>query len=715
MFIAIPLGGLHILLGFVLCIISLRNKQWGVTLYFVFATFLMVNMWQLYAELKPIYRPLYRVLVTRAKLKGRELVVYKDYKILAVRQLFRGLKDPALAELCDAIDYPLNYDKVAVALQSNPDLSKSCALLHGRESLPLLALLQESYEPWVREEPEQRKQQLIQLNKVLKGLLESGADPNVRGEKGNSPVHWAAWYKNSQLVSTLLEHNFCVYLENDEKRTALKSGRNFEVKKILKKAAEDPAVVENCPHLIEQEKSLTPEEKTEYEEYNRVKQLLYGITNGRIDIVTHNVARGVDVNGRDAKGRSPLHLASTCKKAMPAIIEILIRAGADINNRDRRGKTPLMASVENHCSEVMAILLDKGADVSLADRAGATALHLMARWRAEKIIPGIDLLLAAGIPVDVEDSMGRTPAMMTEFASITGDAVLKVFLDRGADPNHQDKRGDTLLHKLAVDSSKKQRTQGVAALIEAGAELEFRNAERKTPLMLAVKRKKFEIVKMLLAGGALPNAKTSRGTPLLHSVISCREDSIGLLGMLLEAGADVNVADASGRTAMHRAFLNHLHLKCLDPIDRLLQQGADLDLVDDNGDAPLHNMAYWEFKSPVAAIRLVKQYGGDLDIRDNQGMTTLLRAARYGVNAGVTRALLTAGADPTAVDNRGNTLLHCVAMNQKGESLKHLAEVLPAANSLKTVNSSSWTPLELALKYGNDELATKLEEYLRSE
>lgn len=309
--------------------------------------------------------------------------------------------------------------------------------------------------------------------------------------------------------------------------------------------------------------------------------------------------------------------------------------------------------------------------------------------------------------------MGRSPAMMTKFASITGDAALKVFLDKGADPDLQDHQGETLLHKLASDSSKKERLLGVQTLIEAGADLEIRSTKGDTPLMLAVKKKKLEIVRTLLAHGASVNVKTNRGTPLLHSVISCREGSDILLDLLLANGAEVNIIDTSGRTALHRAFLNHLYVTCIDPIERLLQRGAELNLVDENGTAPLHGMSHWEHKNPVPAIGLVKHYGGDLDIVDNQGMTTLLRAARFGKNPVVMRALLDAGADPAAVDNRGNTLLHCVAMNEKGQPLKQLEEILAYAKDFSPVNKSGLTPLDIALKYGNQDVAKKLLELLK--
>lgn len=197
-----------------------------------------------------------------------------------------------------------------------------------------------------------------------------------------------------------------------------------------------------------------------------------------------------------------LHLVTTCKKEMPAIVEILVTAGADINARDKRGATPLIAAAGN-----------------------------------------------------------------------TGDDAMTVILARGADPDATDRSGNTPLHLLASDSGKKDRVKGELRLIEAGANLELANKGRMTPLMLAVKSKKTEIVKALLSAGASPDTVDDRGTPLLHTVISCQPEKLAILDLLIEAGADVDIRNQSGGTAMHRALYGHLHVKCLDPAERLLRAG----------------------------------------------------------------------------------------------------------------------------------------------
>ena len=60
---------------------------------------------------------------------------------------------------------------------------------------------------------------------------------------------------------------------------------------------------------------------------------------GNENNVRYGLERGFEVNGRDAWGRTPLHIAVTIN--WPDIIDILLEAGGDPTIRDKKGKTPL--------------------------------------------------------------------------------------------------------------------------------------------------------------------------------------------------------------------------------------------------------------------------------------------------------------------------------------------------------------------------------------
>lgn len=102
---------------------------------------------------------------------------------------------------------------------------------------------------------------------------------------------------------------------------------------------------------------------------------------------------GVDVNARDAEGRTALfYINSFCpQKDLKA--KLLIEAGADVNARDAQGLTPLLALPYVHdikipqqrsCAPIIRMLAEAGADLNARDSEGFTRLELMLR-RSENL------------------------------------------------------------------------------------------------------------------------------------------------------------------------------------------------------------------------------------------------------------------------------------------------------------------------------------------
>lgn len=97
---------------------------------------------------------------------------------------------------------------------------------------------------------------------------------------------------------------------------------------------------------------------------------------------------GVDVNARDAQGRTALfYINSFCpQKDLKA--KLLIEAGADVNARDAQGLTPLLALPYVHdlqipqqysCAPIIRLLSEAGADLNACDSDGYTRIELMLR------------------------------------------------------------------------------------------------------------------------------------------------------------------------------------------------------------------------------------------------------------------------------------------------------------------------------------------------
>ncbi len=83
--------------------------------------------------------------------------------------------------------------------------------------------------------------------------------------------------------------------------------------------------------------------------------------------------QGTDIDGCDAWGRTPLHIAA--QEGWGGVIDNLLAAGATLETTDRWGRTPLHIAAHDNAEDGIEHLLTAGADVHATDRRGATPLH----------------------------------------------------------------------------------------------------------------------------------------------------------------------------------------------------------------------------------------------------------------------------------------------------------------------------------------------------
>lgn len=101
-------------------------------------------------------------------------------------------------------------------------------------------------------------------------------------------------------------------------------------------------------------------------------QLIEAARNGEIEQVRQLLTENVDVNAKDAGGRTALFFAA--RNGSRDICELLLTNKADVNAKSNGGFTPLMAAIRCNQRDVCELLLAMNADVNAKNNNGETAL-----------------------------------------------------------------------------------------------------------------------------------------------------------------------------------------------------------------------------------------------------------------------------------------------------------------------------------------------------
>ena len=177
----------------------------------------------------------------------------------------------------------------------------------------------------------------------------------------------------------------------------------------------------------------------------------------------------------------------------------------------------------------------------------ARALHEAA---AKGDVAAIRKALATGVAVDARDSAGRTPLLIATHANKVEAA--RALIAAGADVNAKDNIEDSPYLYAGAEG----RNEILQMTLGAGADLKSVNRYGGTALIPAAHHGHPETVRILLGTTIDKDHVNKLGwTALLEAVIlgDGGRTHTRIVEMLLQAGADRNIADGDGVTALAHA------------------------------------------------------------------------------------------------------------------------------------------------------------------
>jgi len=451
---------------------------------------------------------------------------------------------------------------------------------------------------------------------VLK-LIEQGADVNAAQGDGTTPLQWAAYKLDVDLVERLLKRGAKAATQNRFGATPLDEGAkaaNLKIVQLLLKAGAPVDAANGDGETA----------------------LMLAARTGSTDVVSALMGAGANVNAREA-WRDQTALMWAAEAADAKVVKLLIDHGADVHAR--------------------AVTNDWGSQITNEPRAqyrptgGLTPLLYAARAGC---IDCVRAILAAGESVDRPTPDGET-ALMLAIDNYEFDTA-KALLDSGANTLAVDWYGRTALYNAVDMNTYRPRTgephprsktttgmQLVTALIASGADVNAQlnfhrpgrggNSQRfvddllttgASPLLRAAIMHDNDAMRALIAAGAQVDLPNVMGvTPLMAAGgVGVREPGFGAnrspdftskkieseviasLDILLAAGANVNasIADLQSRTA------------------RIARQNS---MTDRQGQSALHQAAGRGWPEVVAYLLA---HGANVNAKDGLGRTPLVLA-----------------------------------------------------------------------------------------
>jgi uncharacterized protein len=391
----------------------------------------------------------------------------------------------------------------------------------------------------------------------------------------------------------------------------------------------------------------------------RVTPLYVAALHGNTEIMAALLAARADPNGSAPSGETLL--MTSARAGNVKAMRLLIEAGARVDAREPAfNQTALMLAARGNSAEAISLLLDNGADINarttvgeappfvppckgtgcgsegaginrggLPDRGrrdpakgGMTPLLYAAREGADAAVA---VLIKHGAKLELAEANGMTPLLMALLNNQLGAA--RQLVDAGANVNADDYYGRTPLW-AAVEYRN----------------LDMNNRSEDSPTTNNVDRDAIlPMIRLLLDKGANVNARTREVPPSRK---------------WLYALNDVSWVDYTGQTPFLRAaFSGDTTVMRL-----LLERGADPNIATQGGTTALMAAAgvgwvvqqtYTEsMPSLLEAIRICLDHRADVNAVNSMGLTALLGAANKGAND-IIKLLVAHGARLDAVDKQG--------------------------------------------------------------
>ena len=326
------------------------------------------------------------------------------------------------------------------------------------------------------------------------------------------------------------------------------------------------------------------------------------------------------------------------KEDEPNILEmlkLLVQHGANLNVRglrcSPRGMTAAMIAADQGLERCLRFLVESGADLTITADSGDNTLMMAARAGQVDCVKYLTEHSESGSFLNQVNKEGDNALMMAARAGQV-DCV-KYLIEHsvsGSLLNQVNKEGQTAL-MMAASRSDDDHALYMKFFVEAGADVNVHDSSGLTALMYALEEGHTESVKFLteqMSVPALNQVNNDGKTALMMAASGYTDEYVLSVKSLVEAGADVNLHDRSGLTALMYA-LEEGYAESVEFLTEQMSVPA-LNQVNNDGKTALMMAASGYTDEYVLSVKSLVEAGADVNLHDRSGFTALMYALEEG-------------------------------------------------------------------------------------
>ena len=367
--------------------------------------------------------------------------------------------------------------------------------------------------------------------------------------------------------------------------------------------------------------------------------------------------KGADVDHQNYKGETSIMLAIRQYVIHEDLLMLIIQNSKNVNIADSSGNTALhhilrSAANDRVKSLLICLLLNKGGDIHLQNENGQSCLLIMQHLVAAKSV-GLEVFASfmpyglIGDMKDVLDIIFRHFRYVLDESSACLQIIKDLIIQREIDVNS---RNETDANTMLMVASECVLPGTVKMLLSLKADANVLDMVGYTCFIRLLASRQLAYLSLICACYTSGNMHREVFMQMSSYLFNSRE-RLAFTKVIDTAEYIFTVCNEYGYE-----IISIIKNAALDLLKALLSNGADPNICDVTGKTALHHFV----QSPVTdvfvcpALKLLLEHGADANARDNEGMTPLMACAHFlGRKSNRMTILMAAGARIRDIDNFG--------------------------------------------------------------